>query len=120
MLIAKSYGVQGVPIRGMWLRRDDHCTGFLLCRVVAGGTALSDHGCMATRVLSIGLLSPPWAAVPPPAYGGTEGVVGELARGLAVAGHEVVLYATGDSIVPVPAMSGLAARAPGIRSASVR
>lgn len=51
--------------------------------------------------LRIGLVSPPWVAVPPPGYGGTEFVVDNLARGLAAAGHEVVLYATGDSACPV-------------------
>jgi glycosyltransferase involved in cell wall biosynthesis len=50
-------------------------------------------------------------AVPPPAYGGTEAVVSELARGLVAAGHDVVLYATGDSTAPVPIVYGLAAGA---------
>lgn len=52
--------------------------------------------------LRIGLVSPPWVAVPPPGYGGTEFVVDNLARGLAAAGHDVVLFATGDSSCPVP------------------
>jgi hypothetical protein len=39
----------------------------------------------------------PGAAVPPRGYGGTELVVHELARGLARAGHDVTLFATGDS-----------------------
>jgi glycosyltransferase involved in cell wall biosynthesis len=56
-------------------------------------------------------LAPPWVAVPPPAYGGTEAVVSELARGLVAAGHDVVLYATGDSTAPVPIVYGLAAGA---------
>lgn len=58
-------------------------------------------GGMCTAPLKIGLLAPPWAAVPPPAYGGTESVVGELGRGLADVGHDVVLYATKDSTAPV-------------------
>ncbi|HET6794047.1 MAG TPA: glycosyltransferase family 4 protein [Acidimicrobiales bacterium] len=41
-------------------------------------------------------------AVPPPLYGGTEVVIDGLARGLQAAGHEVVLFATGDSTCPVP------------------
>jgi len=59
---------------------------------------------MRPRTLSIGLLAPPWVAVPPPAYGGTESVVSELARGLVAAGHDVMLYATGDSTAPVPVL----------------
>jgi glycosyltransferase involved in cell wall biosynthesis len=66
---------------------------------------------MRRRTLSVGLLAPPWVSVPPPAYGGTESVVSELARGLVAAGHDVVLYATGDSTAPVPIVYGLAAGA---------
>jgi glycosyltransferase involved in cell wall biosynthesis len=47
------------------------------------------------------LIAPPWLPVPPPSYGGTEAVVDQLARGLAAAGHDVVLYTTGDSTCPV-------------------
>lgn len=59
---------------------------------------------MTRESLKVGLLAPPWAAVPPPGYGGTESVVCQLAEGLTVAGHEVVLYATGDSTAPVPTL----------------
>jgi glycosyltransferase involved in cell wall biosynthesis len=52
--------------------------------------------------MRIGLVAPPWVPVPPPAYGGTEAVVDVLARGLAARGHDVVLFATGDSTCPVP------------------
>jgi hypothetical protein len=45
--------------------------------------------------LSIGLLAPPWVAVPPPAYGGMESVVDQLASGLSAAGHQLTLYTTG-------------------------
>lgn len=45
------------------------------------------------------MIAPPWVQVPPPAYGGTEAVLAGLARGLAEAGHDVLLYATGDSHV---------------------
>ncbi len=51
--------------------------------------------------MHVGLIAPPWVPVPPPAYGGTEEVVDELARGLASAGHRVTLFATGDSSCPV-------------------
>ena len=52
--------------------------------------------------LRIALIAPPWLPVPPPAYGGTEGVIDRLARGYLAAGHEVLLYTTGDSTCPVP------------------
>jgi glycosyltransferase involved in cell wall biosynthesis len=47
------------------------------------------------------MITPPWVPVPPPAYGGLEAVVDALARGLREAGHEVLLYATGDSTCEV-------------------
>jgi len=45
----------------------------------------------------IALISTPFLAVPPRLYGGTELVVYELAEGLVRLGHEVELFATGDS-----------------------
>jgi glycosyltransferase involved in cell wall biosynthesis len=47
--------------------------------------------------MRIALISTPFAAVPPRAYGGTELIVHELAEGLVARGHDVTLYATGDS-----------------------
>lgn len=52
---------------------------------------------MSGRGLKIGVVAPPWVAVPPPVYGGTEHVIDVLARGLTAVGHEVELFATGDS-----------------------
>jgi glycosyltransferase involved in cell wall biosynthesis len=49
----------------------------------------------------IAVIAPPWLPVPPPAYGGLEAVVDTLARGLRDAGHEVLLFATGDSTCSV-------------------
>ncbi|QCO99880.1 glycosyltransferase family 4 protein [Arthrobacter sp. 24S4-2] len=51
--------------------------------------------------MRIGLIAPPWLTVPPRRYGGTEVVVDGLARGLAAAGHEVVLAAPSGSTCPV-------------------
>jgi glycosyltransferase involved in cell wall biosynthesis len=48
--------------------------------------------------LRIAEVSPPWERVPPPAYGGIEAVVGSLTEHLVRRGHDVTLYATGDSI----------------------
>jgi len=50
----------------------------------------------------IGLIAPPWIPVPPPAYGGTEEVIDNLARGLAALGHDVRLFTVGQSTCPVP------------------
>lgn len=55
--------------------------------------------------MKVGLLAPPWVPVPPPSYGGTEAVVDRLARGLVATGHEVLLFAPGDSTCPVPSVS---------------
>ena len=47
--------------------------------------------------MRIALISTPFLAVPPRRYGGTELVVYELAEGLVRLGHDVELFATGDS-----------------------
>jgi len=51
--------------------------------------------------MRIGLIAPPWVPVPPPAYGGTEVVIDNLARGLRQLGHDVVLFTVGASDCPV-------------------
>ncbi len=56
---------------------------------------------MGSTRLHVGLLAPPWVAIPPPVYGGTELVLDHLARGLVAAGHRVTLFTTGDSTCPV-------------------
>ena len=52
--------------------------------------------------MRIGLIAPPWIPVPPPAYGGTEEVIDNLARGLTALGHDVRLFTVGESTCPVP------------------
>jgi glycosyltransferase involved in cell wall biosynthesis len=47
--------------------------------------------------VKIALLSPVWFPVPPQGYGGIEQVVSLLADGLVEAGHDVTLFASGDS-----------------------
>ena len=49
--------------------------------------------------MRIAMLSTPFLPVPPKNYGGTELVVYELCEGLTDRGHDVTLYATGDSKV---------------------
>lgn len=50
--------------------------------------------------MRIALVAPPFIPVPPVRYGGTELFVADLARGLAARGHQVVVYANGESVVP--------------------
>ncbi|WP_434042617.1 MULTISPECIES: glycosyltransferase family 4 protein [Sorangium] len=49
--------------------------------------------------MRIGIISTPFIRVPPSGYGGTELFCYELAEGLSARGHEVTLFATGDSAV---------------------
>jgi glycosyltransferase involved in cell wall biosynthesis len=48
--------------------------------------------------MKIAQIAPLWERVPPPTYGGIELVVGLLTDGLVARGHEVTLFASGDSI----------------------
>lgn len=64
--------------------------------------------------MRIAVISPPWAPVPPKLYGGIELVVDRLAVGFQNAGHEVLLFATGDSTTPVP-MKYVLEKAEGMR-----
>jgi glycosyltransferase involved in cell wall biosynthesis len=47
--------------------------------------------------VKIAVLSPVWFPVPPTGYGGIEWIVSLLADGLVEAGHDVTLFASGDS-----------------------
>ena len=48
--------------------------------------------------MKIAQIAPQWERVPPPAYGGIELVVGLLTDELVRRGHEVTLFASGDSL----------------------
>jgi len=48
--------------------------------------------------LRIALIAPPMLPVPPPTYAGTERVVAALGDALLARGHEVTLFAPGDSV----------------------
>ncbi|GFE70420.1 glycosyltransferase family 4 protein [Chroococcus sp. FPU101] len=48
--------------------------------------------------MRIAQIAPLWERVPPPAYGGTELVVGLLTDELVRKGHDVTLFASGDSV----------------------
>ncbi len=52
--------------------------------------------------MRIAIIATPWAPVPPALYGGIEQAIDGEARGLARAGHDVLLFTTGDSACPVP------------------
>jgi glycosyltransferase involved in cell wall biosynthesis len=52
---------------------------------------------VTSEQLRIAVISPVWFSVPPTGYGGIEWIVWLLADGLADAGHEVTLFASGDS-----------------------
>ena len=61
------------------------------------------------RPLRIAQVAPPIERVPPSAYGGTERIVHELTTKLVEAGHDVTVFASGDSDVPcrlVPTVNG--------------
>ncbi len=47
--------------------------------------------------MRIGMVAPPWFPLPPHGYGGIELVVSVLTEGLVERGHEVTLFASGDS-----------------------
>ncbi len=51
--------------------------------------------------MRIALIAPPFIAIPPKKYGGTELFVADLASGLAKNGIEVTLYTNGESSLPV-------------------
>ena len=54
----------------------------------------------APRRLRIAQVAPPLERVPPEAYGGTERIVHELTAELVRRGHDVTVFASGDSDVP--------------------
>lgn len=63
----------------------------------------------AGRRLRIAQVAPPLERVPPSAYGGTERIVHELTTELVRRGHDVTVFASGDSDVPcrlVPTVDG--------------
>ena len=60
----------------------------------------------SSRPLRIAQLAPLYESVPPKLYGGTERIVAYLAEELVRRGHEVSLYAAGDSTTSVPLIAG--------------
>jgi len=70
------------------------------------GRALDSPGSVGS--LRIAQIAPPWFAVPPPGYGGIELVVSLLTEGLVARGHEVTLFASGDSTTTAELRSPIA------------
>ena len=60
----------------------------------------------ASTPLKIAQIAPLYESVPPKLYGGTERIVAYLAEELMRRGHEVTLYAAGDSTATVPLAAG--------------
>lgn len=61
------------------------------------GTVQAEARAATRHRMRIGMVAPPWFAVPPAGYGGTERVVSYLAEGLVALGHDVTLFAAGGS-----------------------
>ena len=51
--------------------------------------------------MRVAIIAPPFISVPPKVYGGTELFVAQLAKGLQKLGHDVVVYANGESTLDV-------------------
>ncbi len=64
------------------------------------------HKSLVDRPLRIAQIAPLYESVPPKLYGGTERVVAYIAEELARRGHEVTLFASGDSTAKVPLRPG--------------
>jgi len=62
-----------------------------------GGCSVNDLHTAEVIPMRIAIVSTPFVRVPPPGYGGTELFCGTLAEALLRRGHDVTLFATGDS-----------------------
>src|SRR2546426_3272345 len=61
------------------------------------GRSPPGRACDRGAAVKIAVISPVWFPVPPTGYGGIEWIVWLLADGLVDAGHDVTLFASGDS-----------------------
>ena len=68
--------------------------------------------------MHIAQIAPLTEAIPPKLYGGTERVVSWLTEELIALGHEVTLFASGDSVTSAQARRSVAARACGLTARS--
>src|SRR5215207_2568483 len=78
-------------------------------------TSISSSSVRGPAIMRIAQIAPLYEAVPPSAYGGTERVIAALCDGLVELGHEVTLFAAGESttradlveVVPAPLRLGM-------------
>jgi glycosyltransferase involved in cell wall biosynthesis len=70
------------------------------------GTAIASFLPVLRHPLRIGQVAPLYESVPPRRYGGTERVVAYLTEALVDLGHEVTLYASGDSVTSARLVPG--------------
>src|SRR5438094_7622223 len=86
-----------VPHRPVWQRAADVAQGHehQQCPL-----PLAVCGCPSfwSRTMRIAQVAPLYESVPPQQYGGTERVVSYLTEELVRQGHEVTLFASGDSV----------------------
>ena len=68
------------------------------------------------RPLRIAQIAPLYESVPPRLYGGTERIVAYLVEELARRGHQVTLFAAGDSTVNVPSRPEFQSRSDSVDS----
>ena len=109
----RSPRAQAVPQRGRSRSAAPSCLGWFcladrerlrasyggpvgVCLLRASSRRDRGHGGRG-RGVKIAVLSPVWFPVPPAGYGGIEWIVSLLADGLADTGHDVTLFASGDS-----------------------
>src|SRR5918999_1889842 len=98
----------GVSIRCGLSSRSSFPPGRARCGLRESAPSTASGTCASTSPSSeltnvsdqmrIAVLAPVWFAVPPTGYGGIELVVSLLADGLADEGHDVTLFASGDSL----------------------
>ena len=91
--------MQGVKFERISVVSDE--TGFPRFTRVGSGI-LSNVRQKTIIHMRIALIAPPFIAVPPRKYGGTELFIAELARGLQRQGVEVTVYTNGESTVDAP------------------
>src|SRR5205085_7659564 len=72
---------------------------------VVGGRLRPPWECQGNRTMRIAQVSPLYESVPPSLYGGTERVVSYLTEELVRLGHEVTLFASGDSVTSAELVS---------------
>ena len=49
------------------------------------------------KIMKIAMIAPPWISIPPSDYGGTETIIAFIVEELVAQGHDVTLFAPGDS-----------------------